>query len=104
MDDLLKFFPEAEQEVAQLDEVFAALLSAGIPFVESEEETDEEEKTSASLEAAITHKLREDDHASASLDHTVEHIEQQIIFGAADLTAFLALQETWIAANLAQFQ
>jgi len=34
IDDILHFFPEAEQDVEQLEEAFAALLSAGIPFVE----------------------------------------------------------------------
>ncbi len=34
LDDILHFFPEAEQDVEQLEEVFSALLSAGIPFVE----------------------------------------------------------------------
>ena len=33
-DDILSFFPNAEQDVAQLEEAFAALLSAGIPFIE----------------------------------------------------------------------
>jgi RNA polymerase primary sigma factor len=34
LDDLMQFFPEAEEDVNQLDEVFAALMSAGIPYVE----------------------------------------------------------------------
>jgi len=34
IDDILSFFPEAEQDVDQLEEAFAALLSAGVPFVE----------------------------------------------------------------------
>ncbi|MFQ5615381.1 MAG: RNA polymerase sigma factor region1.1 domain-containing protein [Anaerolineales bacterium] len=34
LDDLLQFFPEAEEEINQLDEVFAALMSAGVPYVE----------------------------------------------------------------------
>ncbi len=34
IDDILHFFPEAEQDLDQLEEAFAALLSAGIPFVE----------------------------------------------------------------------
>ena len=34
LDDILHFFPEAEQDVQQLEEAFSALLSAGIPFVE----------------------------------------------------------------------
>ncbi len=33
-DDILNFFPNAEQDVAQLEEAFAALLSAGISFIE----------------------------------------------------------------------
>ena len=33
-DDILNFFPSAEQDVAQLEDAFAALLSAGISFIE----------------------------------------------------------------------
>jgi RNA polymerase primary sigma factor len=33
-DDILNFFPDAEQDVDQLEETFAALLSAGIPFLD----------------------------------------------------------------------
>ena len=36
IDDILHFFPDAEQDVEQLEEAFAALLSAGIPYVEDE--------------------------------------------------------------------
>jgi RNA polymerase primary sigma factor len=45
IDDILHFFPEAEQDVEQLEEAFAALMSAGIPYVEDtppEEPTEEE--------------------------------------------------------------
>ncbi len=43
-DDILRHFPDAEQDVAQLEEVFAALLNAQIPYVEDDdvEPTDEE--------------------------------------------------------------
>ncbi len=34
IDDILSFFPEAENDVDQLEEAFAALLSAGVPYVE----------------------------------------------------------------------
>jgi RNA polymerase primary sigma factor len=34
IDDILSFFPEAEQDVDQLEEAFAALLSAGVPYLE----------------------------------------------------------------------
>ena len=33
-DDILNIFPNAEQDVAQLEEAFAALLSAGVSFIE----------------------------------------------------------------------
>jgi RNA polymerase primary sigma factor len=46
IDDILHFFPDAEQDVEQLEEAFAALLSAGIPYLEDhsliEEPTEEE--------------------------------------------------------------
>jgi RNA polymerase primary sigma factor len=34
IDDILSFFPEAEQDVDQLEEAFAALISAGIPYID----------------------------------------------------------------------
>jgi RNA polymerase primary sigma factor len=34
IDDILTFFPEAEQDVDQLEEAFAALISAGIAYVD----------------------------------------------------------------------
>ncbi len=34
IDDILHVFPEAEKDIEQLEEVFSALLSAGIPFAE----------------------------------------------------------------------
>ena len=45
IDDILNFFPEAERDVDQLEETFAALLSAGIPYVDDDttiETADEE--------------------------------------------------------------
>jgi RNA polymerase primary sigma factor len=50
-DDILQFFPEAEQDVDQLEEAFSALVSAGIPYIEdpgiggpTEKELSEEEE------------------------------------------------------------
>lgn len=43
LDDILHFFPEAEHDVEQLEEAFAALLSAGIPFVEDAASTEPSE-------------------------------------------------------------
>lgn len=48
IDDILHFFPDAEQDVEQLEEAFAALMSAGIPYIEDEtnlEEPSEDELT-----------------------------------------------------------
>ncbi|MDY6868618.1 MAG: RNA polymerase sigma factor region1.1 domain-containing protein, partial [Chloroflexota bacterium] len=36
INDILKFFPDAEDDVAQLEKAFAALISAGIPYIEDE--------------------------------------------------------------------
>jgi RNA polymerase primary sigma factor len=40
IDDILHYFPDAEQDVDQLEEAFAALLNAGIPYVEDEKLVD----------------------------------------------------------------
>jgi RNA polymerase primary sigma factor len=53
IDDILSLFPEAEQDVDQLEEAFAALLSAGIPYIDestigpgpSDEDLSEEDDT-----------------------------------------------------------
>lgn len=42
-DDILRLFPDAEQDVSQLEEVFAALLSARISYVEDEDDELSEE-------------------------------------------------------------
>jgi RNA polymerase primary sigma factor len=34
IDDILSFFPDAEQDVDQLEEAFSALISAGIPYLD----------------------------------------------------------------------
>lgn len=47
VDDILTFFPDAEQDITQLDEAHSALIAAGIEIVEKEDEesesTDEDE-------------------------------------------------------------
>ena len=44
IDDILKLFPEAEQDVDQLEVAFAALTSAGIPYVEDNHEEEPTDK------------------------------------------------------------
>ncbi len=51
LDDILHFFPEAEQDVEQLEEAFSALLSAGVPFVEDITTTEPSEDELAAEEA-----------------------------------------------------
>lgn len=52
IDDILHFFPEAEQDVEQLEEAFAALLSAGIPFMEDTSTGEPSEDELAAVEVA----------------------------------------------------
>src|SRR5512145_2295846 len=53
LDDVLHFFPEAEQDVQQLEEAFSALLSAGIPFVEDVTTSEPSEDDLAAEEAEV---------------------------------------------------
>jgi RNA polymerase primary sigma factor len=76
IDDVLHFFPEAEQDVDKLEEAFAALMSAGIPYVEDEEglpEPSEEELLSEeteSVEEPVT-VIEEDDLQNIDTDDTI---------------------------------
>ena len=80
IDDILHFFPDAEQDVEQLEEAFAALISAGIPYVEDlasleepseddleESENDEEEEE----EDGQNRALSLDDLANIDTDDTI---------------------------------
>ena len=70
IDDILTFFPEAETDVDQLEEAFAALLSAGIPYMDepapggpSDEELVEEE-----IEDEGQREIAIDDNYLANID------------------------------------
>ncbi|HWQ83831.1 MAG TPA: sigma-70 family RNA polymerase sigma factor [Anaerolineales bacterium] len=71
IDDILTFFPDAEQDVDQLEEAFAALISAGIPYLDevaavgpSEEDLSEEEDVEEDRRA----QLAVDDNYLANID------------------------------------
>ena len=71
IDDILTFFPDAEQDVDQLEEAFAALISAGIPYLDeaavvgpSEEDLSDEEETEEDTRA----QLVVDDNYLANID------------------------------------
>src|SRR5512136_52562 len=70
IDDILSFFPEAENDVDQLEEAFAALLSAGVPYVEEPVPggpTDEELAEEDELDEA-RRDLSVDDNYLANID------------------------------------
>jgi len=71
IDDILVLFPEVEQDVDQLEEAFAALISAGIPYVDdssvvgpTEEELAEEDE----VEEDTRQQLAIDDNYLANID------------------------------------
>jgi RNA polymerase primary sigma factor len=72
IDDILSLFPEAEQDVDQLEEAFAALISAGIPYLDetsvvagpSEEDLAEEEE----IDEETQPELASDDNYLANID------------------------------------
>jgi len=72
IDDILTFFPEAEQDVDQLEEAFAALISAGVPYIDeapalgpSDEELSEDEDE---VEEESPRDLAVDDNYLANID------------------------------------
>jgi RNA polymerase primary sigma factor len=71
LDDILHFFPEAEQDVEQLEEAFAGLLSAGIPFVEDSitiEPSEDDLSQSGESEAEAEPELAAIDDYLANID------------------------------------
>ena len=73
IDDILALFPDAEQDVEQLEEAFSALLSAGIPYSEESnlEEPPEEEIDLAEEENEIIPNISMDDLANIDTDDTI---------------------------------
>ena len=73
IDDILQFFPDAEQDLDQLEEAFNALNNAGIPYVEDvpvpEEPIDEEALEEAAEEAEKIGAF--DDLANIDTDDTI---------------------------------
>ncbi len=71
-DDILRFFPEAERDIDQLDEAHAALLAAGIEVVDTvdaeEPSEDEMEEAEAEIESDNPRELGEDDSYLSAID------------------------------------
>ena len=74
LDDIMQQFPEAERSVDQLEEVFAALLSAGIPYIEDtpDEKQLEEEP---SFETDEDEEFEEVEDPAQINDDYLAHIE-----------------------------
>ncbi|MFC2053130.1 sigma-70 family RNA polymerase sigma factor [Chloroflexota bacterium] len=70
IDDILALFPDAEQDIDQLEEAFSALLSAGIPYIDdtlgepSDEDLLEEEET----EEDVRREIAVEDNYLANID------------------------------------
>lgn len=73
IDDILHFFPDAEQDIEQLEETFAALMSAGIPYIEDEalHEEPSDEELVVSEEADEPRSLMSDDLENIDTDDTI---------------------------------
>jgi RNA polymerase primary sigma factor len=74
IDDILHFFPEAEQDVEQLEETFAALMSAGVAYVEDEnlhDEPTEEELSLSEDEETSARNISVDDLENIDTDDTI---------------------------------
>jgi len=100
-DDILELFPEAEQDLQQLDAAFVALFSAGIPILEedeveepSDEELIEQEKSDSTSRQAL-----------ASVENYLENIETDDMVGlymkeVAQVPLLTAKQEVDLAKRM----
>ncbi len=80
IDDILHFFPEAEQDVEQLEEAFAALMSAGIPYIEDETPLDGPSDDDLEPEVKRDDDEDDDDENDLSLDD-LENIDTDDTIG-----------------------
>ncbi len=76
IDDILHFFPEAEQDVSQLEEAFAALMAAGIPYLEDDDlssEPSEEDLSKEEVKELVEDSRKEtvDDLRHIDTDDTI---------------------------------
>jgi RNA polymerase primary sigma factor len=76
IDEILSFYPGAEQDVSQLEEAFAALLSAGIPYIDDDSI---EEPSDKDLEAESA-EIEDDDDFQADANF-LAHIDTSDTIG-----------------------
>jgi RNA polymerase primary sigma factor len=72
IDDILRYFPEAERDIDQLEEAYASLLSAGVEIFDTSEsaepEPGDEELAEVEEEIPLTGELLEDDTYLSAID------------------------------------
>jgi hypothetical protein len=72
IDDILHYFPEAERDIDQLEEAYAALLSAGVEIFDTSEsaepEPGDEDLAEVEEEIPLTGELLEDDTYLSAID------------------------------------
>ena len=76
INDILEFFPDAEQDVEQLEEAFAALISAGIPYIEdadllTDPSDDEIRRAKEEQDQEEEEEKTKDDLANIDTDDTI---------------------------------
>ena len=75
IDDILKVFPDAENDVGKLEEAFAALMSAGIPYMEDDKFGDEPSDSDLIKEEGEflkeRHEAEDDDLKNIASDDTI---------------------------------
>ncbi len=77
IDDILHFFPDAEQDVTQLEEAFAALMAAGIQYLD-----DDEIAANPSEDELVKDEIKEivDDSQDTTIDD-LKHIDTDDTIG-----------------------
>ena len=72
IDDILGIFPDAERDIDQLEEAYAALLAAGIPYLDDVAEVDEAREDELAEEEALGEETQEEaDLSNIDIDDTV---------------------------------
>jgi RNA polymerase primary sigma factor len=68
IDDILRLFPDVEQDVDQLEEAFSALISAGIPFVDESSLGDPTDQDLEEEADDDSHELTTEENYLANID------------------------------------